>query len=160
MPRWRPMPHLWRADCVGMTCSPETRFKVCAALRLQVALLGAAPEWSKGCIIPTWLSGNALRARTFSNCIEESNMTVYMVERSLKGIAMPDLANAQQSAISTAKQFTAEGTPVRYIRSTFVPETGACMCLFEADSAGTVERVNKEAKIPFDRVTEALDLTP
>jgi hypothetical protein len=87
-------------------------------------------------------------------------MSVYLVERSLKGIAMSDLAAAQQAAIATSKKFSAEGTPVRYIRSTFVPETGACMCLFEASGADAVKRVNEVAKIPFDRVTEALDLTP
>ena len=87
-------------------------------------------------------------------------MSVYMVERSLKGIAMGDLAAAQQAAIATSKRFSAEGTAVRYIRSTFVPESGACMCLFEASDADIVKRVNEAAKIPFDRVTEALDLTP
>ena len=87
-------------------------------------------------------------------------MSVYMVERSLKGIAMSDLAAAQQAAIATSRRFSAEGTPVRYIRSTFVPESSACMCLFEASGADAVKRVNEAAKIPFDRVTEALDLTP
>lgn len=87
-------------------------------------------------------------------------MNVYMVERSLKGITMSDLAAAQQAAIAAAKQFSAEGTPARYIRSTFVPDTGACMCLFEADDAETVARLNRSAKIPFERVTAALDLTP
>ena len=82
------------------------------------------------------------------------------VERSLKGIQMSDLAAAQQAAITTSQQFTAGGTPVRYIRSTFVPETGACMCLFEASQAAAVKQVNEQAKIPFDRITEALDLTP
>ena len=49
-------------------------------------------------------------------------MTVYMVERDLAGIAMDDLAQAQRSAITTGKTMTAEGTEVRYIRSTFLPE--------------------------------------
>jgi hypothetical protein len=87
-------------------------------------------------------------------------MSVYMVERSLKGIAMSDLAAAQKAAIKTSQDFSAQGTPVRYIRSTFVPGTGACMCLFEAGDADAVKRVNETAKIPFDRITEALDLTP
>jgi len=87
-------------------------------------------------------------------------MSVYLVERSLKGIAMNDLAAAQKAAIATAQQCTAEGAPVRYIRSTFVPESGACMCLFEAASANAVTRVNERAKLPFDRIVEALDLTP
>jgi hypothetical protein len=87
-------------------------------------------------------------------------MTVYMVERSLKGIAMSDLAAAQQAAIATSQKFSAEGTPVRYIRSTFVPDTGACMCLFEAERPEDVKQVNETARIPFDRIVQALDLTP
>lgn len=87
-------------------------------------------------------------------------MSVYMVERSLKGIAMDDLAAAQRAAIDTARRFDGEGRPVRYIRSTFVPETGACMCLFEAGDADTVAEVNRSANIPYDRIREALDLTP
>ena len=87
-------------------------------------------------------------------------MATYMVERSLKGIPMDDLAAAQKSAIDTCQQFTGSGTPVRYIRSTFVPESGACMCLFEAGDSDAVRRVNEQANIPFDRIVEALDLTP
>lgn len=87
-------------------------------------------------------------------------MSVYMVERSLKGIAMSDLAAAQQAAIATTRQMSADGTPVRYIRTTFVPDSGRCMCLFEAEDAATVEQANRKANIPFDRVVEAMDLTP
>jgi hypothetical protein len=87
-------------------------------------------------------------------------MTVYMVERNLKGIAMSDLAAAQKAAIDTAGAYAAKGTPMRYIRSTFTPEDGRCMCLFEARSADEVKRLNDEAKLPYLRVVEALDLTP
>ena len=87
-------------------------------------------------------------------------MTVYMVERNLKGIAMSDLAAAQQLAIKTAQDYSAKGTPMRYIRSTFAPEDGRCMCLFEAGNAADVKRLNDEAKLPYTKVVEALDLTP
>lgn len=87
-------------------------------------------------------------------------MTVYMVERNLRGIAMPDLAAAQKAAIGMAESYRAGGTPMRYIRSTFAPEDGRCMCLFEADSAADVIRLNQDAKLPYSRVVEALDLTP
>jgi hypothetical protein len=87
-------------------------------------------------------------------------MTVYMVERNLKGIAMSDLAAAQKAAISMAGSYAAQGTPMRYIRSTFAPEDGRCMCLFEAGSADDVKKLNDEAKLPYSRVVEALDLTP
>jgi hypothetical protein len=83
-----------------------------------------------------------------------------MVERNLKGIAMSDLAAAQQLAIKTAQDYSAKGTPMRYIRSTFAPEDGRCMCLFEAGNAADVKRLNDEAKLPYTKVVEALDLTP
>ena len=87
-------------------------------------------------------------------------MTVYMVERNLKGITMEDLAGAQKLAIAKADEFRRRGTAARYIRSVFTPEDGRCMCLFEAESAADVEALNREAELPFEKVVEALDLTP
>lgn len=87
-------------------------------------------------------------------------MPVYMVERDLPGITMDQLAAAQKAAIDTGKRFTAEGKPVRYIRSTFVPEEARCMCLFEARAPEDVKAVNEAASIPFTRIVEAQDLTP
>jgi len=87
-------------------------------------------------------------------------MSVFMVERSLKGISMSDLGKAQQAAIQAADQLSRLGTPVRYLRSTFVPESGACMCLFEARDAATVQKLNEGARLPFTRIVPALDLVP
>lgn len=87
-------------------------------------------------------------------------MSVYMVERELPGISMDQLAGAQQAAIDTSKQFTKEGKPVEYIRSMYVPGEDKCMCLFKAENADTVRQVNDAAKIPYNRVVEAMDLTP
>ena len=87
-------------------------------------------------------------------------MSVFMVERSLGGISMDDLGGAQKAAIEKGEQMTASGTPVRYIRTTFAPEDGRCMCLFEAQSSDDVKRLNDEAGLPYDRVVPAMDLTP
>jgi len=87
-------------------------------------------------------------------------MTVYMAERDLKGISMDDLAAAQRRAIDTARDMSADGTKVRYIRSMFVPGEGRCECLFEAADADTVRRLNDTAGLPYTRVVEAMDLTP
>ena len=87
-------------------------------------------------------------------------MAVYMVERDLTGITMPQLEGAQQAAIATSRRSTADGTPVRYIRSTFVPGEARCMCLFDATSADDVRKVNDDAQLPYTRIVEALDLTP
>ena len=87
-------------------------------------------------------------------------MTVYMVERDLPGITNAQLAGAQRAAIDSAQKATASGTPVRYIRSTFVPGEARCMCLFEASTPAAVRDVNESAGLPFTRIVEAMDLTP
>lgn len=87
-------------------------------------------------------------------------MATYMVERDLKGIAMEDLAGAQQAAIAKAEQMRGEGSDVRYIRTTFAPEDGRCMCLFDAGSEAEVRRLNDETGLPYSRVVPAMDLTP
>ena len=85
-------------------------------------------------------------------------MTVYMVERELKGITMEQLAAAQKRAIDTSNDFHEGGRSVRYIRTTFVPGEDRSMCLFEAGNEADVESVNRKAEIPFVRIVEALDL--
>ena len=87
-------------------------------------------------------------------------MSVFMVERDLKGIAMEDLAGAQKAAIGKAGEMRQGGTDIRYIRTTFAPEDGRCMCLFEARSDSDVRRLNDEAGLPYSRIVPAMDLTP
>lgn len=87
-------------------------------------------------------------------------MPVFMVERDLKGIAMEDLAGAQKAAISKAAEMRAAGTEIRYIRSTFAPQDGRCMCLFEAQTADDVRALNDQAGLPYSGIVTAMDLTP
>lgn len=87
-------------------------------------------------------------------------MSVFMVERELKGIAMDDLAAAQKAAIGKAEEMRRDGTDIRYLRTTYAPQDGRCMCLFEAPSSADVKRLNDEAGLPYSRVVPALDLTP
>ena len=87
-------------------------------------------------------------------------MSVYMVERNLKGISMEDLAGAQKAAIATAETMRGAGDQISYIRSTFAPEDGRCMCLFDGESAEQVAKLNDTAGLPYERVVEAMDLTP
>ena len=87
-------------------------------------------------------------------------MAIYMVERELPGITNDQLAGAQKAAITSSEKSTTSGTPVRYIRSTFVPGEARCMCLFEASTPDAVRDVNESAGLPFTRIVEAMDLTP
>lgn len=87
-------------------------------------------------------------------------MAVFMVERDLKGIALEDLAAAQKAAIGKAEEMREKGSDIRYIRTTFAPEDGRCMCLFEAPTEADVKRLNDAAGLPYSRVVPAMDLTP
>lgn len=87
-------------------------------------------------------------------------MSVFMVERNLAGISMDDLAAAQKAAIDTAQQMAKGGKKISYIRSTFAPDDGRCMCLFEGESEDQVRNLNDTAGLPYSRVVQALDLTP
>ncbi|WP_170469640.1 DUF4242 domain-containing protein [Ruegeria arenilitoris] len=87
-------------------------------------------------------------------------MSVFMVERNLKGISMDDLGAAQKAAIATAQKMTADGDKISYVRSTFAPEDGRCMCLFDGESADQVRRLNDTAGLPYEKVVVAMDLTP
>jgi hypothetical protein len=85
-------------------------------------------------------------------------MSVFMVERELPGITMEQLGAAQQAAIATSDAYTQQGKQVAYMRSDFVPSEERCLCFFEASDADVVRAVNDEAKIPYTRVIEVLDL--
>ena len=87
-------------------------------------------------------------------------MSVFMVERDLKGISMEALGGAQKAAIGKAREMSAAGTKIEYLRSTFSPDDGRCMCLFEASSETDVKKLNDEAGLPYHKVVHALDLTP
>ena len=87
-------------------------------------------------------------------------MPIYAVQRKLPGITIEQLAGAQKAAISCAATFTSDGLPVRYIRSNFYPADARCTCLFEANDADTVKKLNETVSLPFERIEEVLDLNP
>jgi hypothetical protein len=62
---------------------------------------------------------------------------------------------AERSRLA-AEQLTREGTPVRYLRSIFVPEDETCFYLYEAASAEAVRRAASRAELSFERVIEAV----
>ena len=85
-------------------------------------------------------------------------MPKYMVERHLPGITSDQLSAAAARAKAATAQMSEEGTPIRYLRSTFVPSEEKCYCLFDGPSADAVEQANKRANIPYERVVEAIHI--
>ena len=84
-------------------------------------------------------------------------MAVWMVERESGGISMDALAAAQGAAIAAAGKSTAQGTPVRYLRSVFSRGTGAAAVVRGCQRCGG-GRGHSTAGLPYNRIAEALDL--
>ena len=82
-------------------------------------------------------------------------MGKYLVERYLPGITAEQLMAAAGQAKSTTAQMMQEGTPVRYLRSTFIPGEEKCFCLFEGPTADAVRTANERASLPYERIVEA-----
>ena len=83
-------------------------------------------------------------------------MSVYVAERYLPGITHEQLLAAAHRAKLVTAQMSAEGTPVTYLRSTFLAADQTCYCLFEGPSEHTVKQANDRAEIPYERIVAAV----
>jgi hypothetical protein len=55
------------------------------------------------------------------------------------------------------QELTDEGTPVRYLRSLYVPEDETCFFLYLARCVDDVREAARRAALPFDRIAEAFE---
>jgi hypothetical protein len=75
-------------------------------------------------------------------------------------VARADAAAVEQGAERVrraAEEYSREGTPVRYLRSIFVPDDETCFLIFEAPSADAVREVARRAALAFDHVAAAIE---
>ena len=56
-----------------------------------------------------------------------------------------------------AEELSREGTPVRCLRSIFLPADETCLLLYEAVSVDAVHEVARRAALRFERISEADD---
>ena len=74
----------------------------------------------------------------------------FYVSRTAAAGPWPDAERTRLAAV----ELTREGTPVRYLRSIFVPEDETCFLLLEAGSAEAVREAARRATLPFERLAE------
>lgn len=83
-------------------------------------------------------------------------MAIFIVERRLPELSLEHLAAAHRALAESSRRLSMGGDSVRYLRSTFSPALGRCLCVFEASSRDLVRRVNEVAQVPFERIEEAV----
>jgi hypothetical protein len=81
-------------------------------------------------------------------------MAEFLVELYVSG-GDPDAVGREIRRVrGAAVELTAEGTPVVFLRSIFVPAEDTCLFLFEAASVDVVHEAARRASLAFEHVAE------
>jgi Protein of unknown function (DUF4242) len=86
-------------------------------------------------------------------------MPIFLGERYLPHSERAAAIERAERVRSAVLQLAPEGTPVKFLSTTFVANEEWAFDLFEADSIEQVTRVYETAGIPVERVTEGVHLT-
>jgi hypothetical protein len=87
----------------------------------------------------------------------EFHMPKYLVETHLPRSGAQDARAAGRDARAAAVQLAREGPPVRYVRTTFVPNDETCFHVFESADTEAVGEVCRRAGISPARIVPALE---
>lgn len=87
-------------------------------------------------------------------------MPMFVCERELPGVTPDMLSSAGLRAKTCCAEMTAEGQPVRWVRSFFLPEVSQTHCYFEGPTREAVEEASLRARIPFLRIVQVVEMTP
>ena len=82
-------------------------------------------------------------------------MVTFLAETYLPASTSSD--EMERSALEAAAALTAEGTPIRFLRSILVPEDETCFFVFEATSPMAVQEVARRAGCGEARVSRAIE---
>jgi len=83
-------------------------------------------------------------------------MRAFVAEQYLPADGAAAAARGADAAVRAAEQLTREGTPVRFVRSIFVPEDETCFHLYLAESIEAVRAATGRADLRVEHVAEAL----
>jgi hypothetical protein len=84
-------------------------------------------------------------------------MQSYFAEAYVARPRAHELRAHERRARAAAEALSQQGTPIRFLRSIFVPSDEICFYVFEAISAEAVGAACQRAALRFERVVEAVD---
>jgi hypothetical protein len=87
-------------------------------------------------------------------------MPSYLIESYLPRSRAGELPAVVDRLRRATDSLTAEGAPVRHLRSTSLPGDELCLHLFEAESEATVGEASRRAAIEPARVVQAVSDAP
>ena len=84
-------------------------------------------------------------------------MPSYLVEAYLPRSRAHEAPATGRRARAAAEELSREGVPIRYVRTTYLPDDETCFHLFEAASAGVVAEASRRAELGRARVVLAVE---
>jgi hypothetical protein len=84
-------------------------------------------------------------------------MPTYLLEAYVPRSHAPEARAAGRRARAAAEELSREGVPIRYVRTTFLPDDETCFHVFEAASAEVVEELSRRAELGRARVAPAIE---
>lgn len=81
----------------------------------------------------------------------------YLVEAYVPRSRAQEARAAGRRANAAAAELALEGTPIRYVRTTFLPEDETCFHIFEARSTEAVDEACRRAQIRAARIVPAVE---
>jgi hypothetical protein len=84
-------------------------------------------------------------------------VTTYVVEMYVSRARAGQRSKLDRRARAAAESLSAEGVPVLYVRSVFVPEDEICLHFFDAPSREAVVEVARRAALKYERLVEATE---
>jgi len=84
-------------------------------------------------------------------------MPTYLLETYMPRAHARKARAAGQRARAAADELARQGAPIRYIRTTFLPDEETCFHVFEASSAAVVGQVGRCAELGRARVITAIE---
>lgn len=83
-------------------------------------------------------------------------MPEYLLEQYISRTDAAAVAAGARRARQAADELRREGTPVRYLRSIFVPDDETCFYFYEAVSVEAAREAARRAAIPVESLAEAI----
>jgi hypothetical protein len=84
-------------------------------------------------------------------------VATYVVEMYVSRARGGERSKLDRRARAAAESVSAEGVPVLYVRSVFLPEDEICLHFFDAPSREAVEEVARRAALAYERLVEATE---
>jgi hypothetical protein len=84
-------------------------------------------------------------------------MPSYLVEVYLPRSRAREARATGHRARTAAEQLTREGVPIRYVRTTYLPDDETCLHLFEAGTPAVVEEASRRAALGRARIVPAIE---